>query len=86
MASKHNDRASSRKEYKIENNHGFTGVLFEIGGPVASPVQFYVTDTKSNFIRGSLYYNEESANDSLSIVTDYIVKDIDQIIGTIRLR
>lgn len=86
MASKHNDRATSRKEFLIENQNGLSGVLFEIGGPVASPIQFYVTDTKNNFVRGSLYYNNESVNDSISIVTDYIMKDIDKIIGSIRFQ
>jgi len=84
MASKHNDKANSRQESFIENRHGLKGVIFEIGGPVASPLQFYLTDGTHNFIRGSLYYNSGAANDSLAMVTDYIKEDIDHIVGTAR--
>ena len=82
MASKHNPKANSREESKLKNNDGLEGVLFEIGGPVASPIQYYLTDGTNHFIRASLYYNKSSANDSLKIVTDYIKKDLMHIIST----
>ena len=33
------------------------GVIYTIEGNVATPCQFYLTDSISNFFRGSLYYN-----------------------------
>lgn len=82
MVSKHNTKANSRAENRVSNSNGLEGVLFEIGGPVASPIQYYLTDDENHFIRASLYYNQSSANDSLQIVTDYIKEDILHIIGT----
>jgi len=82
MVSKHNSKANSRAESRVSNPQGLQGVVFEIGGPVASPIQFYLTDEKDHFIRASLYYNQSSANDSLQIVTDYLKEDIMQIIST----
>ena len=82
LVSKHNARASSREEARITNPEGMEGVFFEIGGPVASPLQFYLTDNKDHFIRGSLYYNGGTANDSLQVVTDHIRHDMMHIINT----
>ena len=82
MVSKHNPKANSRSESKINNPYGLEGVLFEIGGSVASPLQFYLTDLESHFLRASLYYNQTSSNDSLQIVTDYIKTDVLEMIRT----
>lgn len=82
MVSKHNSKANSRAESKVTNPQGLQGVIFEIGGPVASPIQFYLTDEENHFIRASLYYNNSSANDSLHIISEYIKEDIIQIINT----
>ncbi len=82
MVSKHNTKANSREESRVGNSDGLEGILFEIGGPVASPLQFYLSDGKSHFMRASLYYNQSSASDSLQIVTDYIKEDILHLIGT----
>ena len=82
MVSKHNSKANSREENRISNAEGLEGVLFEMGGPVASPIQYYLTDNKNHFMRASMYFNESSANDSLQIVTDYIKEDILHMIGT----
>lgn len=82
LASKHNDKANSREEASFENKQGLTGIIFEIGGPVASPVQFYVTDNSENFLRGSLYFDESNVTDSLDIVVDYILEDVNTILAT----
>jgi len=82
LVSKHNDRANSREEGRISNSNGLDGVFFEIGGPVASPLQFYLTDNEKHFLRASLYYNNETANDSLQIVTDFIKQDLLHVIST----
>ncbi len=82
LVSKHNTKANSREESRINNAEGLKGVLFLIGGKVASPLQFYLTDEKKHFIRASLYYNQKPANDSLLIVTEYIKNDVLHIIST----
>lgn len=56
------------------------GSLFLLGGEAASPVQFMLTDSISNFFRGALYYDCVPNADSLAPVTDYLRKDIIELI------
>ena len=52
------------------------GTLFLLGGEVASPIQFVLTDSVSIFFRGALYYEMKQAGDSLIPITEYIQDDI----------
>jgi gliding motility-associated lipoprotein GldD len=53
------------------------GILYEIKGKeAATPVQFYLTDSTSHFLRGSLYFNVSPNNDSLAPVIKFIKEDI----------
>ncbi len=53
------------------------GLMYKIkGSKVASPINFYATDSVSNFIRGALYFNKAPQNDSLAPVINSIEKDI----------
>lgn len=58
-------------------------VYFLEGEGVASALQFYLTDSVSNFIRGSLYFNVKTNNDSLSPVIDFITDDVCHLIATL---
>lgn len=53
-----------------------TGIIYDIKGSVASPLQFYITDNTSNFLRGSLYFNQEIKPDSIAPVIQFIREDI----------
>jgi len=53
------------------------GVLYQIGGKgVASPLQFYLTDSTSHFVRGALYFNARPNNDSIAPVIDFLKADV----------
>jgi len=82
IASKHNIKANYRKETVIENDYGVKGILFEIEGPVASPLQFYLTDEKNHFFRGSLYLNSKVNPDSTAVVVKFLRQNIDTMINT----
>ena len=81
IASNHNTKANFRKEDVILNSYGVKGLMFHIDGPVASPIQFYLTDEKHHFFRASLYFNSRVNPDSTAIVLDFIKPDIDSIIA-----
>lgn len=53
------------------------------GKGVASPFQFYLTDSTDNFLRGALYFNFLPNNDSMQPVIDFIIDDINHLINTI---
>lgn len=84
IAGKHNIKANYRKETLIENSHGAKGILFEIEGPVASPLQFYLTDGKKHFFRGSFYFDSKVNPDSTAPVLHYFRPDIDTLIASFR--
>jgi len=82
LADKHNVKAEYKDESIVENRNGVKGLLFEIEGPVASPVNFFLTDTTEHFVRASLYFNSKVNPDSIAPVLEFVKKDIDKIIAT----
>ena len=62
------------------------GVFYNIGGNAASSYQFYATDSISHFLRGSLYFDVSPNADSLKPVNDFLKKDMEQLITTLKWR
>ncbi len=52
------------------------GIAYDIRGNAASPVQFFVTDSVKNFLRGSLYFATKPNQDSLAPVIAFFREDI----------
>ncbi|GAB6120261.1 gliding motility lipoprotein GldD [Dysgonomonas termitidis] len=65
-----------RQSQYTDSLHHTSGIIYDIGGPVASPVQFYLTDNTSNFLRGSLYFNQQANSDSIAPVIGFLREDI----------
>ena len=82
IAGKHNIKANARKESMIENDYGVNGLFFDIDGPVAMPVQFYVTDNKKHFFRGYLYFNAKVNPDSTAPVLAFMRQDLEKLLET----
>ena len=62
------------------------GILYSIDGNTASSVQFFLTDSTKNYLRGALYFNERPQLDSIQPVLDFINKDIDVMIKSFKWR
>ncbi len=82
IVGKHNIKANFREESIIQNEQNVSGLLFNIKGPVATPQQFYLSDTTNHFFRASLYFNSRVNPDSMQIIHDFIKTDIDHMIKT----
>lgn len=84
MMTKHLQKANGIRDSLIINDeHHVYGMLIEMDGKaVATPIQFYLTDSTNNFVRGALYFNFKPDNDSLQPVIDFIKEDINHIINT----
>lgn len=68
----------------VDKERNVYGLLFSIQGKrVASPLQFYLTDSTNNFVRGALYFNIRPNNDSLKPVIGFLREDIDHFIETL---
>jgi gliding motility-associated lipoprotein GldD len=68
----------------INSNDRVYGTLFELQGDVASPFQFYLTDSLSRFISGVVYFNMTPNYDSLKPTLDYLKIDLYKMINTFK--
>lgn len=82
MTDWHNKRANYIEEVLIDKPNGVGGMVFLVEGDVASPFQFFLTDTTDHFMRGSLYFNTEARADSLAPVYEFIREDLLHLIET----
>ena len=85
LAYKHTVKADAITEtLYTSNERKVYGLLYEIKGDAASNVQFYVTDSSRNFLRGSLYFNIQPNADSLAPVIDFVKDDIIHLVETLK--
>ncbi|MCB0643330.1 MAG: hypothetical protein KDC44_16890 [Phaeodactylibacter sp.] len=83
MANWHNKKANYIEEAMVRNDYGANGTVFEFDGPVASPYQFFLTDsTHQQFFRASLYFNTQARPDSLAPVYAFVKQDLERILET----
>lgn len=84
MAMKHLPKANTIRDSLIINpQKDVYGLIYEIGGRgVASPVQFYLTDSTKHFMRASLYFNFRPNNDSIEPVIGFLRRDLLHMIET----
>jgi len=84
MVTKHLQKANGVRDSLIFNEeHNVFGLFIEMDGKgVATPMQFYLTDSTRNFVRGALYFNFKPDNDSMQPVINFIKEDIDHLIKT----
>jgi gliding motility-associated lipoprotein GldD len=83
----HEVKASAISEQTVANTNGkIYGVIYGIEGNAASNMQFYLTDSTRNFIRGALYFYAVPNNDSLEPVVTFVKEDINHLIQTFRWR
>lgn len=65
--------------------HSVYGICYNIqGSDAASPIQFYLTDSTHNFLRGALYFNNTPNNDSVAPVIEYINDDLVVLMESLR--
>jgi gliding motility-associated lipoprotein GldD len=85
MVFKHAQKASGIREsfINLPDQRVFGKAWTIDGSDVASPFQFYVTDSLNHYIRGALYFNLSPNNDSLKPVIEFIIEDIDHLIQTL---
>jgi len=83
LAYKHSQKASAIEEQLFINpSKKVYGTIYNIKGNAASPIQFYLTDSVRNFLRGSLYIKEVPNIDSLQPVIGFLTQDVLELIKT----
>ena len=84
MTYKHSIKASGIVDSFFVNPQGSSGVYFYVAGEAATSKQFYLTDTSRHFLRGALYFDATPNADSISIVSEFLEKDIKHLIYTLK--
>ena len=83
----HTKRSNGFLIKEFENrNYSTYGKLYEFRGDVASPIQFFLTDSINNFIHGSLNMTAKSKYDSIYPSVQYIKNDILVFFESINLK
>lgn len=84
LTQEHTRKAESIQPFLFENKeHNTYGMVYEVGGDAASPVQFYITDNKKHFLRGAAYFNVKPNYDSILPAAHYLKKDIEVLMESL---
>jgi len=75
LAREHTIKANYIEEIPFYRSKAVNGMIFDYDGPAATPFQFYITDSTSNFLKASLYFNTKNRPDSLKPIVEFIKKD-----------
>jgi gliding motility-associated lipoprotein GldD len=86
LALKHIPKASGIRHTLVQRDSTRVyGLIYDISGVgTASACQFFFSDTTTNFLRGSLYFNITPNNDSLAPIIRFIRQDIDTLAHSLR--
>ncbi|HRY98400.1 MAG TPA: gliding motility lipoprotein GldD [Bacteroidales bacterium] len=84
MAMQHIARSTGIQEIMVARPEaGVYGIIYQIEGrEAASPLQFYLTDSSTHFLRGALYFNQAPNNDSLAPVIAFLQEDLLHLVET----
>lgn len=83
LAYKHTVKADGIEETPFINpEERQFGMVYDLSGDVASAVQFFITDSTTHFLRGSLYFSCPPNRDSLRPVIEFMREDIMHLIQT----
>jgi gliding motility-associated lipoprotein GldD len=86
LAAKHNIKAEAITEQPLLTARGLRATVIELSGEVPSPMQFITTDTTTHFLRGAVYLNTATENDSLAPVIEYVKADVLHLLNTLQWR
>ncbi len=84
LSYKHLVKTNHKEEGILTLKNGKKAVVIELEGEVPSHYQFYITDTTRHFLRGAVYLQEATVNDSLSPVISYLKKDCVHLLETLK--
>ncbi|MDB4161539.1 gliding motility lipoprotein GldD [Bacteroidia bacterium] len=83
----HLQRAEEIIEREISDTaKGFSGLIYDLQGKTATPLNFYITDNKKHFFRGSFYFNTRTSQDSVMPIYNFINEDIMRCIRTFEFK
>ncbi len=82
----HTYKASAIEDSMMVTPNNIHGVYFTLAGNTATANQFFLTDSVKHFLRGALYFSATPNEDSISVVNDFLKKDLFHLINTLKWR
>lgn len=83
---KHITMATGIFDSLLHTPNGVTGMYYSLEGNTATANQFFLSDSTKHFLRGALYFDAAPNADSLGIVNDFLKKDLEHLINTLKWR
>jgi gliding motility-associated lipoprotein GldD len=80
----HTYKASAIEDSAMVTPNNVHGMYFTLAGNTATANQFFLTDSTRHFLRGALYFAATPNEDSISIVNDFLKKDLLHLINTLK--
>jgi gliding motility-associated lipoprotein GldD len=80
----HTEVSTGIEDSLMKTPNGAEGIYYSLKGNTATANQFFLTDSTRHFLRGALYFDATPNEDSLSIVNDFLKKDLQRLINTLR--
>jgi gliding motility-associated lipoprotein GldD len=80
----HHEKADFMYTKDFYSPSGVTSQLYYVGGNTASCYQFVANDSTKHFMRGALYFDVTPNADSLKPATDFLEKDIEHLLMTLK--
>ncbi len=85
MATKQHIQVSTGiDQIPLKTANGAEGLYYSLKGNTATANQFFLTDSTHHFLRGALYFDAAPNEDSLGIVNDFLKKDLEHLINTLK--
>jgi gliding motility-associated lipoprotein GldD len=84
LTAKHNVKAYAIEEKILFLQSGNVATVSELSGEVPSQFQFHMTDSINHFLRGALYFNTSTKNDSLAPSIEFIKNDMVHMLNTLQ--
>lgn len=80
----HTEVSTGIEDSLMRTPNGVEGIYYSLKGNTATANQFFLTDSTHHFLRGALYFDATPNEDSLGIVNDFLKKDLQHLINTLK--
>lgn len=80
----HGKKADYINTSRYDGGENVHSIMYTLGGNTATRYQFLATDSVKHFLRGSLYFDVAPNVDSLLPVNDFLKKDMEHLVQTLR--
>jgi len=76
--------ASIKPKFYLNKKNNTFGTLYKLNGESATNFQFYITDSITHFVAGSVYFRTQPKPDSLKPAIEYLEKDVTHLMETFK--